>query len=83
MLVTYSGVENLGSVISFQKLVGSSFSEKALNQFSLILKQGTLVNNQIDPGFFKEYSFENSNGAYKFKLGVSPKDTGIYRIFFW
>ncbi len=79
-LINYSGVENLGSVISFQKLDNNSFTIKALNKFKLILLKGTKVNNTIDPDLFNEYLFDDKNGYYQFKLGVIALEAGVFRI---
>lgn len=81
-LIDYSGVENLGSVISLQKLNNNSFTIKALNKFKLILLKGTKVNNTIDPDLFNEYLFDDKNGYYQFKLGITPLETGIYGLIF-
>jgi hypothetical protein len=81
-LIDYSGVENLGATISFQKLEGSAFTGKAVNNFQRILLKGKEVTNDIDPALFREFVFEDENGNYQFKMAVVPKDTGVFRITF-
>lgn len=81
-LINYSGVENLGSGISFQKLDNNNFTIKALNKFKLILLKGTKFDNTIDPDLFNEYLFDDRDGYIQFKLGVIALDTGIFRIVF-
>ena len=79
-LIEYSGVENLGSVISFQKLNGNAFTVKALNKFALILKEGKKVNNTIDTELFDEYLFSDKKGYYQFVLGMVPMEVGTFGI---
>lgn len=79
-MIDYSGVENLGTVISFQELEGDSFTGKAVSKFERILIKGEEVTNNIDPELFKEYLFEDNNGYYQFKMAVVAKDTGVFRI---
>lgn len=81
-LIDYSGVENLGSVVSLQKLDNNSFSIKAANKFKFILLKGTKVNNTIDPDLFNEYLFLDNNGLYQFKLGIIPSESGTYSLIF-
>ncbi len=81
-LIDYSGVENLGAGIGFEKLEGNSFTGKAVNKFHYLLKKGELLNNNADPDLLKEYRFANNNGYYLFKLGVVAQDTGIFAVVF-
>jgi len=81
-LINYSGVENLGSVISIEKLDGNNFTIKALKKFEFILINGTEVSNTKDPDLFKEYLLKDSNGYYRFKLGIIPLEVGTFRLIF-
>jgi hypothetical protein len=80
--IDYSNGGNLGSVIAFQKLSNANeFIEKAAQEFAFTLVDGTETNN-ADPESLREYLFTERNSHYLFKLGVIPKQTGIYRLFF-
>lgn len=79
-LIDYSGAENLGAGINFQKLNGSSFTDKAVGKFQFLLIIGKLVDNNVDPELLKEYLFDNNGGYYQFKLGIIPKETGVYGL---
>lgn len=81
-LINYSGVANLGSAIGIQKLNGSTFSVKAVSKFKFILLKGQNVQNSQDLELYKEYLFDDLNGMYQFKLGVSPTESGIYSFVF-
>ena len=81
-LINYSGVANLGSVISMEKLYNNSFTIKALNKFKLILLKGMKLNNTKDPDLFNEYRFEDNNGFFQFKLGIIPLESGTYGLIF-
>jgi len=80
-LIDYSGVENLGSAIGFEKLEGNSFTIKAAKKFKKIITTGKETGN-ADSELFSEYLFINESGYYKFRLGVIPLDTGTYAIIF-
>ncbi len=81
-MIDYSGAENLGSAIGFHRLSQTNqFTVGAAAHFNLRLINGTEINN-VDPTYLHEYSFEQVNNHYLFKLGVIPKQTGIYRLFF-
>ncbi len=79
--VDYSGAENLGSSLGFEKLDSNQFTIKAANYFDYILIKGKEIPS-IDPELFKEYLFAEENRFYLFKLGIVPKESGIYGIIF-
>lgn len=81
-LINYGGVENLGALIAFSKLINEVYNGKALLKFTLLLKKGQKLMNNVDPESFNEYRFNDENGFYQFKLGVIPSDTGTFRISF-
>jgi hypothetical protein len=82
-VVDFSGAVNLGTNIGFQK---ATFSPSlnfipSVSKFNFILVDGVETNNP-DPTLFREYLFSEIGNRYKFKLGVVPKDTGIFRFVF-
>ena len=80
-LIDYSNAENLGTGISFYALDNQEgqFIIKATSKFDYLLVAGTQLRMTDD---IIEYRFIEENGAYKFKLGISPKMKGIYGIIF-
>lgn len=82
-VVDYSGAANLGSAIGFQQLSNSSsqFSISAAQKFDFSLVQGVEAHS-ADPTLYHEYLFTEVNGAYGFKLGIVPREAGIYSIVF-
>ena len=81
--VNYTNAANLGSVIAFQKTVFSPVLNfvPAADKFNFKLVEGTETSN-IDPSSLREYLFLEKDFNYKFKLGIVPKDTGVFRFFF-
>lgn len=80
--INYGNAANLGSAIAFQKLSGTNeFNVKAADQFNYRLIEGVETNN-ADPSALREYLFQEKNGLYLFKLGVIPKNSGTFRLFF-
>ena len=80
-MVDYSGAGNLGSSIGFQKLNVSNFDIKAAKKFNLILEKGIETVN-ADAQLFHQYLFIEVNNRYVFRLGLTPKEKGIFRLVF-
>jgi hypothetical protein len=81
-MMDYSGAENLGSTISFSALSSSGqFTVKAANRFNYIVVEGREIQS-VDATLYKDFFFIEKNGRYVFKLGIIPKDTGLYSILF-
>lgn len=81
-IVEYSNAANLGSAIGFHKLSATNqFTLGAAEQFNFKVVFGTEINN-ADATYLREYSFAQINNHYLFKLGVIPKQTGTFRLFF-
>jgi hypothetical protein len=75
--IDYSGTENLGTVISFNKLITVGKLEYAIDKFKItVLKGQKLKQSNIDA----EYSFSEENRRFKFKLAIVPEDSGIFRM---
>jgi hypothetical protein len=75
--VDYSGTENLGTVITFNKLVNIGKLEYAIDNFKItVLKGQKLKQSNID----SEYSFSEENRRFKFKLAIMPEISGVFRI---
>ena len=81
--VDFSGAANLGTAISFVKFTGGSISDPgavfSANDFTFFLETGQQVNNPFVEGI-REYLFLEKNNFFKFKLGIIPKQNGIYSI---
>ncbi len=77
-IISYSGAENLGTVISFQKLGATNqFSIDAVEKFSLIVSQGLETHRTpLDV----VYRFIEVNSRYQFLLKIIPRETGIYSL---
>jgi hypothetical protein len=81
--VNYDNAANLGSAIGFQKAIffpSLDFIPSAA-KFNFILIDGQETSN-ANATLFREYLFSENSNKYKFRLGVIPKDTGIYRFVF-
>lgn len=81
-MIDYSNAANLGTVVGLNELLGNSNFRGAFNDFSLYLKNGTIVPNNFDPLALKEYLFSEVNNEYIFLLGLIPQKIGIYRVGF-
>lgn len=80
--INYSGAENFGSVLSFLQLAQlNTFTIKAVKSFDFIVSKGSET-NVVDPSFEKQYIFVEENGYFLFKLGIIPKEKGVYVIVF-
>ncbi len=82
-VINFNNAANLGSAIGFQKAI---FFPKldfvaAAAKFNLILFEGKETGN-YNSATYREYLFTEVNSRYKFKLGIIPKDTGVYSFVF-
>jgi hypothetical protein len=80
-IIEFSGAENLGSAVSILEFIGRDSFEYAVNKFSFLLKNGTLVNNPLT-NKLKEYLFVEENNFYSFKLGVIANERGTFGLVF-
>ncbi len=79
-LINYSGVENLGSGISLNKLgANNQFIIPAADSFDYILIRGNEVRKT---DLLREYLFIEQNGNYLFQLGIIPKKKGTFGLIF-
>ncbi len=82
-IVDYSNASNLGTAISFGEFIGGSVSNPggipAVNAFNYNLITGKEFVHYL-PAQTKEFNFDESQGRYKFKLGVIAKRKGIFSI---
>lgn len=81
--IDYSGAANLGSAIAFQALSRETgqFTIDAVEKFNFILIYGREIGNR-SPSLYKGYNFAEVNGRYVFKLGLIPKEKGIFGLIF-
>jgi hypothetical protein len=81
-IVNYSGAQNLGSAIGFQKY--DSLEKNWINaalMFSYNLIDGTDANS-TNVELYKEYLFIEKRSRFLFKLAIVPKKRGLFRIVF-
>ena len=80
-MIDYSGASNLGNAISIDKFIGGSISNPgtsySANSFIYILSSGSAVNNSLSERI-RSYLFEENNGLYFYKLGIIPKEAGVF-----
>jgi hypothetical protein len=76
-IVDYSGAENLGSAIGFGEYSVINNPAPAANSFLDVLVKGKKVDNP-DIAQIREFLFEEQNNRYVFKLGIIPKEKGIF-----
>ncbi|RZM23850.1 MAG: hypothetical protein EOO88_24820 [Pedobacter sp.] len=82
IVVDYSGAKNLGSAIGFQKLSAENmFDIAAVRNFRYTIRKGTEITSR-NAELYKEYNFAESGGKYTFLLGVTPTETGTFRLVF-
>jgi hypothetical protein len=80
-VIDYSGVVNLGTAISFAKLIAvSQTNDQVAANFKFILLQGNEI-ARPDTAKYREFNFRELNGFYKFQLAIIPKETGVFKMF--
>lgn len=82
-IVDFSNAVNLTTYIAFQKAKFEPSLDfiASTATFNFLLVEGVETNN-TNPNLLREYRFLETNGKYKLKLGIVPRDTGIFRILF-
>lgn len=82
-LIDFSRATNLGSAITVVKFIGGSVSDPgavySANSFDYVLVVGNKIDNPSTEGV-REYTFAEDNKMYHFKLGIIPKQYGIFSI---
>ncbi len=81
IIINYSGASNLGSAIGFGEFNGKDSVIEAANFFDYILINGSKVDNPFVTKI-REYLFVQQNDRYIFKLGVIPKNKGVFGLGF-
>ena len=80
-VINYSGAANLGSAISFAKLIAPSLTDDLVaSNFKYLLIKGNEI-SRPDTAKYREFRFVEVNNYYKFKLGIIPKEQGIFKMF--
>jgi hypothetical protein len=77
--INYANAANLGSAIGFGEFIGRDSVLNAANYFDYKLIDGIKVNNPF-VSKIREYLFIENQNQYLFKLGIIPKQTGIFGI---
>lgn len=82
--VDFSGAVNLGTAISFLKLLPGSIEMsnviESANDFGLVLVEGKQVANPF-VNKVREYLFNERDGYYRLKIGILPKTSGDFSIY--
>ena len=82
--INFSGASNLGTSIDYVKLIGGSVSNPgvipAANSFDYKLAIGAFIPDPLQPEKNRDYAFTQVGGEYKFKLGIIPKQPGIFAL---
>lgn len=79
--VNYSGAVNLGSALGFGRYIKINDAIEAANDFDYILISGSEVPNP-NTSQIREFLFIQQSNHYIFKLGIIPKDTGVFGVGF-
>lgn len=81
--IDYSNASNLGSAIGFQKVIFTPSLNfiPAIDKFNFKLIEGQETNNS-NPLLYRNYLFAENNNRYTFKLGVIPKESGVFSFVF-
>lgn len=78
--INYSGAINLGAIIGFQEIIGSTPQIVSVaNDFNFKLINGTEVGSS-DTQLFREYQFAEKSNRFLFRLGIIPRRAGIFRF---
>jgi hypothetical protein len=82
--INFSGAANLGTSIDFLKFTGGSISNPgvipAANDFNYNLVTGIFISDPFQPEKNRDYKFIQLGDEYKFKLGIIPKQIGVFAI---
>lgn len=82
-LVEYSKA-NLSMSKDFVEFTGGSISNPgvvpSVNAFDYKLVHGSFIPDDLSPEKNRDYSVQENNSAYRFKLGIIPKRVGIFSI---
>ena len=80
-MIDYSDAANLGTAISFAKLIAvSQTDDQVASQFKFVLLQGNEI-ARPDTSKYREFNFSELNDFYKFKLAIIPKEPGVFKMF--
>ena len=82
-VIDYSNAENLGGDMGFGKfnVVGNENDPgviPAADDFDYSIKIGNALSNPVLPAQNRNFGFTESNGQYKFELGVIPRQAGVF-----
>ena len=82
--INFSGAENLGTVIRCHKFIGGDLLNPgvigAAEDFNFVLIQGSSLPNSINPSTNRAFLFNETINSYTFKVGIVPKESGIFSI---
>lgn len=81
--IVYSDAENFGTAIGYVLITGGDLLNPgvtpAANNFDNVLIKGMQLQS-INPIQVREFLFVEENGSYNFKLGIVPKEKGLFMI---
>ena len=81
--IDYSGAQNFGPSIQYVRVEGGDLNDPgvipAANSFENILVLGTEIQSD-KPDQLRGFRCSEESGMYKFKVGVVPKEKGLFMI---
>ena len=80
-MIDYSDAVNLGSAIGFFAYISKDSIVPSANSFNNVLLVGNIVSNPKE-NLIREYLFVDESNTFKFKLGVVPKQKGVFGVLF-
>ena len=81
--IDYSNSTNIGSTIGIVKLTNNIFpGQDAVSNFNFVNVAGTVYNDNTipNPNKVQGLTYFENNGFYKLKIGIIPKQTGVYYL---
>ncbi len=82
-IIDYSNSVNIGSTLGIVKLIPGTFPGKdAVNEFNYLNETGMIYNDNsvATPNKFQQLKYQEANDNYNLKVGLIPKQTGIYYL---
>lgn len=80
--VDYSGAKSIdGNLFIHEMDSVQHIILDAVQKFTFIQQIGTVSNNSQQPSRIKDMKYLESSNAYTFKMGIIPKNKGLYAIF--
>ncbi len=82
-VVDYSNSTGIGSTLGIVKLINGTYPGlDAVSEFNYLSEIGMIYNdsNIPSPNKFQQLRYQEDNGSYNLKIGIVPKQKGIYYL---